>query len=92
MIKSQSAENYSKQKAKLLDKLEPCDLRNGESFSQAEDIIDKIIKSYHSKSLNNDNPEEFIRKAFLNFLRQDSVILEEFVNLSKLYQVPSLNN
>ena len=77
--------NFEQEKSDFLDRLQPCDLRNSDSFNQAGEIIDKINESCKRKSLNQIETEKFIQKAAANFLREDSALLKEFTNLSKIY-------
>ena len=77
--------NYQQQKMDFLDNLEPDDFRNGESFNQAEEIIDKLGEALYRAFLNKGNPEEFIQKAFEKLFRQDSEAVDKAINLAKIY-------
>ncbi len=86
MLKNKSAqENYAKQKADFLDNLQPDDFRNGGSFNQAEIIIDQLNKAIYRASLNQENAEEFIKKAVMHLFREGSPAVEKAVNLARIY-------
>ncbi len=79
------ATNYQQQKADFLDNLRPDDLRNGETFNQAEMIIDKLNEALYQAVINKKDPEEFIKKAMTNLFREDSLVTIKAINLSSSY-------
>jgi hypothetical protein len=79
------ATNYKQQKADFLDNLQPDDLRNAETFNQAEMIIDKLNEALYQAVINKKNPEEFIKKAMTNLFREDSPATIKAINLSNVY-------
>ena len=78
-------QNYHQEKKRFLDGLQPDDFRNPASFNQAGIIIDHLNKSLHRAFLNQENPEEFIRKAVMHLFRTNSVAVEKAINLAELY-------
>jgi hypothetical protein len=77
--------NYRQQKMDFLDNLQPDDLRNGESFNQAEAIIDKINQALHNAVLNQKNPAEFIKKSLATLFRENSPAIKKATELAELY-------
>ncbi len=75
------AANYQQQKMAFLDNLAPDDLRNGESFNQAEMIIDNI----HQALFKTKNPTEFLNKALDNLFREGSSAKTKMINLTNAY-------
>ncbi len=77
--------NYQQQKTDFLDNLQPDDFRNGGSFNQAETIIDELNKALHRAALNQENPEEFIKKAVTHLFRENSPAVAKAISLSRSY-------
>lgn len=77
--------NYKCQKINFLDSLQPDNFRNGESFNQAEFIIDKINENAFRAVLNKKDPQEFLLKAFTHLFREDSEAVKKAVNLANSY-------
>lgn len=88
----ESAENYQRQKTDFLDNLHPNDFRNGGSFNQAEIIIDQLNKSLLRAAIDQENPEEFIRKAVTHLFREGSPAVEKAINLAGVYLQLHLRN
>ncbi|MFT6077635.1 MAG: hypothetical protein ACJA02_001121 [Myxococcota bacterium] len=80
-----SLEIYQQQKMDFLDNLSPDDLVNGENFNQIEDIIDKINQNYHGSFLRNEDHHKFIKKAFENLFRQNSLVIAKAIDLAEIY-------
>ncbi len=78
-------ENYKRQKINFLDSLQPDDFRNGESFNQAEFIIDKINENAFRAALNKKDPREFVLKAVSHLFRQDSQMVKKATDLADIY-------
>ena len=93
MIKNiqQKTDEYQKQKIEFLDNLQPDDLRNGESFNQAEAIIDNINKALYNAILNKKDRGEFIDKALTNLFREDSSAIKKARDLADIYLKTKFN-
>lgn len=76
---------YHQQKIDFLDTLQPDDLRNGESFNQAENIIDNINEALYRAVLKGENAEQFITKATENFFRENSQAQKKSIDLAYTY-------
>jgi hypothetical protein len=61
------ATNYQQQKADFLDNLQPDDLRNGETFNQAEMIIDKLNEALYQTVINKKIPKNLSKKQCPTF-------------------------
>jgi hypothetical protein len=84
-MSNKQEENYRRQKIDFLDSLQPDDFRNGESFNQAEFIIDKINENAFRAALSKKDPQEFLLKAFTHLFREDSEVVKKAVNLANSY-------
>ncbi len=84
-MKNKQEEIYKRQKIDFLDSLQPDDFRNGESFNQAEFIIDKINENAFRTALNKKDPQEFVLKALTHLFREDSEVVKKAVNLANIY-------
>lgn len=69
-------ERFASKKFAFLDSLKPDDFRNASSFNQADEIIDQIFKAAMKK----EDPTEFIVKAAKNLFRENSPVVDEFVD------------
>lgn len=78
-------ENYKRQKMDFLDSLQPDDFRNGGSFNQAEIIFEQLNKSAYQAFLNQEDSEEFIKKAAIHLFREGSLAVEKLLNLTRIY-------
>jgi hypothetical protein len=76
---------YRQEKAKFLDHLSPDDFRNGGSFNQAEEIIERLNQQLYKLVQQNGNPDEFIKKALNHLFRDGSEAAEKAINLSRIY-------
>ena len=77
--------SYQQQKTSFLDSLQPDDFRNGGSFNQAGIIIDQLNKALHRAALNQENKEEFIKKAVTHLFRENSPAAAKAINLFRMY-------
>ena len=87
----QKFDEYQKHKMIFLDNLQPDDLRNGESFNQAEEIIDNINQALHVAILSKKDRREFINKALSNFFRENSPAQQKARDLADIYLKTKFN-
>ena len=80
-----SSSTYQQQKMNFLDNLQPDDFRNGESFNQAEVIIDNINEALRQAIINKKNSGDFITKSLARLFREDSLAIEKAMILSEVY-------
>jgi hypothetical protein len=76
---------YHQKKADFLDNLSPDDLINGENFNLVEDIIEKINQAYFQHFLRHEDHQEFIKKAFKNLFRPNSLTTKKAIDLAEIY-------
>ncbi len=84
-MQQKNSVNYQRQKMEFLDNLQPDDFRNGGSFNQANDIIERLNKALYRAALNQENAAEFITKAMTHLFRENSPAVAKAINLAQVY-------
>lgn len=78
-------QNYKQQQMTFLDELTPQDIRNGESFNDMENILDKINEAVHQRILTGKDHKDLLNKSFTNLFREGSSAIAKAIALSEIY-------